>query len=71
MYVLILEDRHIDAQVELYNEKEKAFERAKTLAKNSCRFDEDLELKTVTGWLLCIQYSCEGDLVRVIEVEPE
>jgi hypothetical protein len=71
MFVVILEDRHIDVEVELYNEKEKAYERAMSLAKENCRHPEDLELGKVEGWLLYIRYSCEGDSVRVLEKEPK
>lgn len=67
MYLVVIEDRHCDVDVEPFEDKEKAISRAKFLAKKYCRYDEDFEENQYDGYLYYANYSCESDSVSVIE----
>ena len=67
VYVVILEDRHLDVDVELFTSRDKAIERAKVLVIEYNRHPEDIKDVIIDGWEYCCQYSCEGDFVRVIK----
>jgi len=74
IYLVINEDRHCDVGVYPYYDKEKAIERAKSIADDGCRgYQEDIEIDNCEGdkdgWIINIIYSCEGDKVRVEESE--
>ena len=71
LYVVILEDRHVDVQVEVFSDKEKAVARCWELARQDNRYPEEIEEIEVDmeGWVLCLRYSCEGDSCRVFETE--
>lgn len=69
LYVIIINDRHADTDIELYESKEKAISRARHLAKKYCKHDEDYEEMEIKDHLFFATYSQEGDDVSVIERE--
>lgn len=75
LYVVILEDRHIDVQVEVFSDKTKAMTQCWELARQDNSHPEDIEDIAITrhmeklGWILCLNYSCEGDSCRVVGTE--
>ena len=70
LYAAIWEDRHSDTTVHLFSNADKAIEWARTQCKECDRWGvyEEREIK---GWLFCADYSCEGDGIRVVEVEVD
>jgi len=69
VYVVLINDRHADLEVELFTQPNVAIARARTLAKEYCRREEDYEEFRIANWLFYAKYSVEGDWVRVIERE--
>lgn len=73
IYVILTSDCHSDPGVEVVQDKWKAIDRARELAKEYCRFEEDYEEKVYevdhSKILMRIEYSCEGDNVTIFEVE--
>lgn len=67
MWVLILEDRHVDVHIEVYSTPEKACERFDELVELYGYYEENNP--KVEGWLRSAPLSSEGDFVRVEEVE--
>lgn len=65
VFVILNEDRHCDTHVELWLDKNLAIERARQIAKDSCRTEDDYVEEEVPNWIFYAQYSCEGDFVRV------
>ena len=72
LFIVIIEDRHTDVQVELWLEEAEAITRARTVAKerwsaeSGVPYSEKLSgpMKKA-GWLFHVTYSGEGDAVRV------
>ena len=69
VYVVVLEDRHIDIQVEVFKDRGEAIAEAKRQAKDGCRYGEDYKEHNYDGWEFHADFSCEGDCVFVKEVE--
>jgi hypothetical protein len=69
IYSILIRDRHSDPTIELSTDREEAKLRAHELAKKYARFPEDIEIVPIRGWVLHINYSCEGDSVTVHEHE--
>lgn len=73
IYIVIIEDRHVDVEVEPFSTAELAIEYAKEARGANCRHPEDIEEGEITqdmrdeGWLYHSTYSSEGDSVRVVE----
>lgn len=67
VYLVITQDRHVDVDVEVYDNKDVAIKRGKELAKKYCRNTKDYEESKVADWLFYAIYSCEGDYVSVHE----
>ena len=69
IYIVILEDRHIDVEVTPFTTAAEAIKEAKFQAHEACRFASDYkenpELCT-NDWVFAATYSCEGDNVRVV-----
>lgn len=75
-YVVMIEDRHTDVEVELFISKEKAIKRAKTIF-NEYKYEDDededmgeteLDFEAIEdGWIYSAIYSSEGDKVSVRE----
>jgi hypothetical protein len=72
LYVVIIEDRHSDVEVELYSDEIKAVERAKEICQEYSNGPEDIneyltdDMKE-EGWIYNATYSCESDGVSVIK----
>lgn len=69
IYIVVVEDRHTDVEVHPFTDKEKAISKAKRVAKEYCRHEEDYKEHDYgkdVGWLFYAQYSCESDNVRVV-----
>jgi hypothetical protein len=71
VYVVVINDRHADLDVEVYTKPEIAIERARSWAKQAINPDypEDYQEQTIPGWLFYAKYSPEDDYVRVHECE--
>lgn len=68
VYLLIIEDRHIDVEVEVYLNKEKAINKAKMTAAIAVEYSHgEIEEQQIEGWLYFARYSVEGDCIRVEE----
>lgn len=68
VYLVILEDRHTDVQVEVYQRVEDALERFNKIVKDY-GYTPDEPDGPMTGWLANATLSCEGDCVRVKQVK--
>ena len=72
IYIVVLNDRHIDTQVTPFASAEAAISDAKRQASDLCRYPEDYheepELCT-ESWIFSATYSCEGDHVHVVKTE--
>lgn len=79
IFNVLLHDRHADPEIYNFTDKIVAIAKAKELAKCNGRrklsdmtIENEEELKTndmTYNWILLIEYSCEGDYVRVTEGE--
>jgi hypothetical protein len=68
VYLVIIEDRHIDVQVEVYATAEAALERAREVVDEYGFMPEGPE-GLLPNWLFNATLSVEGDCVRVEEAE--
>lgn len=70
VWLVILEDRHTDVQVEVYGTRADAIERAIAIVDD---YDFQPEEPDVLpdGWEFNATLSCEGDAVRVEKVEVQ
>lgn len=69
VFVVILNDRHSDTEVEVWTDREVAIERARSIGKDiwkhySARTGDYVE-ETIKGWEFYCRYSSEGDSVCV------
>lgn len=72
LYAVIWEDRHVDVAVHLFSDKDAAIVWAKKQSEESNINDwQDDENECPADWLAYFCYSCEGDHLRVIEVEVD
>lgn len=71
IYNVIIEDRHNDVKVRSFFNRERAIEIAKDTAISLNRDLEYLKEDIIEGWEFYIEYSCEGDCVRVIKTMLE
>jgi len=69
LFAVIVEDRHCDVQVEVWDNKKAAVARAKSIAHEYCRYDDDYAEEQIADWIFYARYSCESDSVRVVQVE--
>ena len=70
IYVILVEDRHIDPIIECKFDKDEAIELAKAFADDLCRYREDWCESNEAykdGQIFSVSYSCEGDHVTVYE----
>jgi hypothetical protein len=67
VFVVVVEDRHADVDVEVWTDREAAINRGRELAKKYCRHPDDYEEEQIADWLFYARYSCEDDSIRVIE----
>lgn len=67
IYVVILEDRHYDTDVELFTSLDLAIARAKEIAKEHAGYYHTEPVEEKAGyWLYYSRFSSEGDNVHVI-----
>lgn len=64
VYVVLINDRHADIDVEVFATEKAAMEAAKNWLKNFSDI-EDIEEKQIGGWLYFATYSSEGKYVSV------
>ncbi len=73
VYVIVLEDRHTDVQLEAFADPDKAVARAKEIA-SSYHDGEDpewQEMKYDNDWLYACRLTGESDCIRVEAVEVQ
>jgi hypothetical protein len=77
VYLVIIEDRHSDVDIEVWLDETKAIERGKSLALeyangNPNELEEYLTTPMIeSGWLYNVTYSCEGDSISVQKKETK
>ena len=71
IFIVIIEDRHIDVEVKAFLGPDKAIETARALAKEYCRHPEDYKENDIEGYLFNAVYSCEDDSISVQRIELE
>ena len=69
IYIVVLQDRHIDVGVYPFTDLSEAIKKAKDLAVGSCNNPDDYKEEVIDGWEFFAVYSCEGDFVSVRECE--
>jgi hypothetical protein len=72
LYIVIIEDRHLDTTAHPFTDKDKAISEAKRIAKENCGSPEEYEEHDFgkdAGWIFYAQYSYESDCVRVVKTE--
>lgn len=69
IYAVLIEDRHANPEIEVFENKVEAVDRAKGLASQYCSHIDDLKECNIEGWIYYVEYSCESDSVRVTEHE--
>lgn len=71
VYVVLIEDRHADAGVEVFASETAAVEHARAFAKKYALRPEDYQEKRIADWVFYASYSCESDSVRVERKEVQ
>ena len=75
IYNVLVKDRHSDPEIHNFTLRDVAIDFAREIAQQSCHHEEDyIETnyengKNATDWILLIEYSREGDYVRVSKGE--
>jgi hypothetical protein len=67
MYIVLIEDRHADVDVELFQNIAPALARAKFLANEYARDPDDVEVVENKYCVRRYEYSCEGDAVTILD----
>ena len=74
VYVVLIQDRHTDPEVEVFANPVDAIDYAeKEVREGAGKFPEDIEILELTpgmladGWVFAGIYSCEGDSVTVMK----
>lgn len=67
MFVVLIEDRHVDINVELFEELDDAILYAKETANEYCQNKEDYKEIKIDTCLFYVEFSCEGDNIHIIE----
>lgn len=65
LYIVIVNDRHIDVDAYPFSDKETAFREARRIAKENCNYPECYEEALIDNRLF-ITYSSEDDYVSVV-----
>ncbi len=74
IYIVVVNDRHVDTTVYPFFNKEKAIDAARKIAYEYCRYLESYQehdFNGEDGWVFYADYSTEGDHVIVIEAEMD
>lgn len=69
VYAAIVEDRHVDTEVALFTDKFLAIDHARNAAKDLDHSGDQFDEIEMPGWVYYATFSCEGDFVRVEELE--
>jgi len=69
IYIACCQDRHTDADIQVFWSEENAVQYAKDFVKDDARFPDAIKEIETEGWLYHAQYSEEGDYVYVFESE--
>lgn len=74
IYIVLVEDRHYDAEVLAFTTPEAAIATAEKALAANARYPEDIERElteemVADGWVWNARYSEEGDAIRVIRRE--
>jgi hypothetical protein len=69
VYLVIIEDRHVDVEVLVYTNRERAIEFAQQEARERNARPENFEEEGVEGWEYSVTWSSEGDCLRVERAE--
>lgn len=75
VYVVILEDRHTDVDVQVYRDRDEAIRAAGVLAEGNARDPSRIVVEEITPamaddrWVYFATYSSEDDCVRAVERE--
>ena len=70
VFVVLIEDRHADTDVELVEDENRAIYRARELAAKYARDLSDIEERLIDNFGFVIQYSCESDKITVYKRYP-
>ena len=71
VFVVMIKDRHCDTIAEVWTDREAAIARAKAIAKEYCRDQNDYAEETIQGNEFYVGYSCESDSVRVVKTRVQ
>lgn len=71
VFVVVIEDRRCDTIAEVWTDREAAIARAKAIAKDCCRHQDDYAEEAIGGWEFYARYSCESDSVRVVKARVQ
>lgn len=72
LFLVMIEDRHTDTDVEVFCEKDDAIRRARVLVEENARHPPAIEVVELNnamrnaGWVWHCRYSNEGDYVTVL-----
>lgn len=69
IYVVLVEDRHTDVDVEVFTDRSAAIAFAKQEALDNARHPEGIEEEDIEGYIYYCRYSAESDCVSVVEKE--
>lgn len=74
IYIVLLEDRHIDVDAYPFLDRQQAIEYAQVLVHANARHPENIDWggpldqdMIADGWVYYVEYSSESDCVRVIQ----
>jgi hypothetical protein len=67
LYVVMIDDRHIDREPYVFDTPEAAIAAARQIAEDHAAHPEPREEETIEGWLFYLRYGVEGDAVWVVE----
>lgn len=72
VYVVVVQDRHIDIEIAVFADKLDAIEAANNIGmENSEKYPEDREITCPDWCVYYFKYSCENDCVYVLEQEVQ
>jgi hypothetical protein len=71
VYLVILEDRHIDVRVEVFAKKVAAIARAEEIAEDYYYYESEEKESANPKWLFQARLSGEGDFIHVESAEVQ
>ena len=67
IYNVLWKDRHTDTTATPFTDLKEAISFARDNASENATYPGEVEEVDVDGWLYCIEYSCEGDMLWITE----